>query len=161
MEFGQYVVIPAKDLPLVAKLVEPKRIVADAKQPFALVLTDKEKIIAKLPLALQFNNDEWSAWGFTLTKLGKHVVSGVFGENAETGVDLEDNGIEGDVGAIATMFGVDKKKLDKLLAGEFPDVEKFAKLLGFAVLPITPYDIDSMLADKKKKAKPSPKRSKR
>jgi hypothetical protein len=141
MEFGQYVIIPLKDLAVAKKLVERERILPDKK--FVIILTDEDKIIKKLPLALQFNNDEWSAWGFTLTKLGKHVASGVFGENEETGVDLESNSLDGDIGALAKMFGADKKKLDKILAGDFPDIEKFAKLLGFPILPITPYDIET------------------
>jgi hypothetical protein len=153
MEFAQYVVIPAKDRAIAAKLVEKERIFSGPKERFALVLTDKPKVIAKLPLALSFNNDEWAAWGFELTKLGKTVAAGLFGENAETGVDLEDNFLEGDIGALAAAFGVNRKKLDKLLAPDFPDVEKFANLLGFGVLPITPFDVDQILAERKTKTK--------
>ncbi|CAN5275611.1 hypothetical protein BH09MYX1_BH09MYX1_02640 [soil metagenome] len=152
MDFAQYIVIPAKDRALAASLVEPMRMFGGAKGRFAMVLTEDDEIIAKLPLALEFHNDEYSAWGFTLTRSGTTIVHALFGENEESGASLDDNTLEGDLDALAAMFGVDRKKLDEVLEGQLPDVEKFADFLGFGLYPMTPYDVDRVLEDRKKQA---------
>ena len=148
MDYSQYYVVPVAHRAAVAKLFEKHRIIEEKK--FLIVISDDDKRAAKIDVALAFNNDEWSAWGFTLYKKGKTVANGLFGENCESGVSLEDNCLEGDLDEAAKLLGVDVKKLRKVLEDEDPDVEKFMKVVGFGRYSITPYELDSETPKMKK-----------
>ena len=160
MNYARYVVVLAEHRALAEKLVGVARLFDDEEGRFTMLLTDDAKLIAKLPRALAFHNDEYAAWGFTLTERGKTIAHALFGENSESGVSLEDNALEGDLDAIAMMFGVDPKRLKKRLAGENPDVEKFADFLGFGLYPVTPYDVKDARAPKKEPPKKKPAKKK-
>ena len=56
---------------------------------------------------------------------GKTIANGLFGENEESGVSLDDNCLEGDLDAAAKLLGADAKKLRKVVEASDPDVEKF------------------------------------
>ena len=148
MDYSEYYVVPVAQRAAVAKLFEKHRIIEEDK--FVIVISDDAKRAAKLDVALAFNNDEWSAWGFTLYRKGKPVANGVFGENAESGVSLEDNCLEGDLDEAAKLLDVDAKKLRKVVEAAEPDVEKFVKVVGFGRYSITPYELDSEHPKEKK-----------
>ncbi len=149
MDFSQYYVVPIAHRAAVAKLFEAHRIIEEDK--FVIVIiSDDDKRVAKLDVALAFNNDEWSAWGFTLFVKGKPVANGLFGENDETGVSIEDNCLEGDLDEAAKLLGVDAKKLRKVVESEDADVEKFMKVVGFGRYSITAYELDSAQPKEKK-----------
>jgi len=148
MDYSEYYVVPIAHRKAVAKLFEKHRLIDEKK--FVIVISDKHKLFTKLDVALAFNNDEWSAWGFTLYRKGKPVANGVFGENAESGVSLEDNCLEGDLDAAAKLLGVDAKKFRKVVEAKEPDVEKFVKVVGFGRYSITPYELDSAQPKEKK-----------
>ncbi len=177
MDYSEYYVVPKAGRAAVKKLFESHRIIDDGK--FLVVISDDEKRAAKLDVALQFHNDEWSAWGFTLYAKGKTIANGLFGENEESGVSLDDNCLDGDLDLAAKLLGVDAKKLRKVVEASDPDVEKFIKVVGFGRYSITPYELDSdqpkekkALFDpehfvmengvaKKRTAKPKPKKNKK
>jgi hypothetical protein len=73
---------------------------------------------------------------------GKQVAQGIFGENAESGISLEDNCLEGDLDKAAALLGCDAKKLRAAVEADEPDVEKFIKVVGFGRYSITPYELD-------------------
>ena len=148
MDYSQYYVVPIAHKAAVATLFEAHRLIAEKK--FVIVITDDDKKAKKLDVALAFNNDEWSAWGFTLFAKGKQIATGLFGENAESGVSLEDNCLEGDLDAAAKLLGADAKKLRAVVEAEEPDVEKFMKVVGFGRYSITPYELDSETPKEKK-----------
>jgi hypothetical protein len=148
MDYSEYFVVPAADRRAVGKLFEPHRIIDDGK--FVIVVSNDGKLAGKLNIALEFHNDEWSAWGFTLYAAGKRVAHGLFGENDESGVSLEDNCLEGDIDRAAKLLAVDKTKLRKVLEAGDPDVEKFMKVVGFGRYSITPYELDSASPTQKK-----------
>jgi hypothetical protein len=141
MDYSQYYVVPAAERAAVAKLFEPHRIIDDGK--FLIVVSDDHKLAGKLNVALDFHNDEWSAWGFTLYAKGKQIAHGLFGENDESGVSLEDNCLEGDLDVAAKLLGADAAKLRKMIEVAVPDVEKFIKAVGFGRYSITPFELDS------------------
>lgn len=148
MDYSQYYVVPVAHLAAVKKLFEAHRLIPEKK--FVIVISDDDKKAKKLDVALAFNNDEWSAWGFTLYAKGKQIATGLFGENSESGVSLEDNCLEGDLDAAAKLLGVDAKKFRKVVEAEDPDVEKFVKVVGFGRYSITPYEFDSETPKEKK-----------
>jgi hypothetical protein len=148
MDFSQYYVVPIAHRAAVAKLFEAHRIIEEDK--FVIVISDDEKRAAKLDVALSFNNDEWAAWGFTVYAKGKVVANGIFGENDETGISIDDNCLEGDLDEAARLLGVDAKKLRKVVESEDADVEKFIKVVGFGRYSITPYELDSAQPKEKK-----------
>jgi hypothetical protein len=148
MDFSQYYVVPVAQLAAVTKLFEPHRIIEEEK--FVIVISDDDKRLAKLDVALAFNNDEWAAWGFTLFVKGKPVANGLFGENDETGVSAEDNCLEGDLDEAAKLLDVDPTKLRKVVEAEEPDVEEFMKVVGFERYSITPFELDSAVPKPKK-----------
>jgi hypothetical protein len=140
MDYSEYYVVPIAHRNAVAKIFEKHRLIDEDK--FVIVISDKHKLFTKLPVALAFNNDEWSAWGFTLYVKGKPVAKGLFGENDESGVSLEDNCLEGDLDQAAKLLGVDPKKFRKTVEAAEPDVEKFLKVVGFGRYSVTPYELD-------------------
>jgi hypothetical protein len=142
MDFSEYYVVPIKHRAAVAKLFERHRLIPDGKK-FIIVISNDHKKAKKLDVALAFNNDEWSAWGFELFAKGKTVAKGLFGENCETGVSLDDNCLEGDLDAAAKLLGADAKKFRKVVEAAEPDVEKFLKVVGFGRYSITPLELDS------------------
>lgn len=148
MDYSEYYVVPIAHRKTVAKLFEKHRLIDEKK--FVIVISDKHALFKKLDVALAFNNDEWSAWGFTLYAKGKEIATGLFGENEESGVSLEDNCLEGDLDAAATLLGVDSKKFRKVVEASDPDVEKFMKVVGFDRYSITPYELDSETPKEKK-----------
>jgi hypothetical protein len=148
VDYSEYYVVPIAHRAAVAKLFESHRLIEEDK--FVIVISDDKKRAAKLDVALAFNNDEWSAWGFTLFVKGKPIASGLFGENEESGVSLEDNCLEGDLDKAAKLLGVDPKKLRKVVEAADPDVEKFLKVVGFGRYSITPYELDSEQPKEKK-----------
>jgi len=148
VDYSQYYVVPVAHRKAAAKLFEEHRLIDEKK--FVIVITDDDKKAAKLDVAMAFNNDEWSAWGFTLYAKGKRIATGLFGENAESGVSLEDNCLEGDLDAAAKLLNVDAKKLRKVVEADDPDVEKFMKVVGFGRYSITPYELDSETPKEKK-----------
>src|SRR5688500_5130975 len=89
MDYSMYYVVPTAHRASVTKLFEEHRVIDDGK--FLIVISDDEKALMKLDVVLDFHNDEWSAWGFTLLAKGKQIAHGLFGENAESGVSYEDN----------------------------------------------------------------------
>ncbi len=93
-------------------------------------------------MVLEFRNDEWSAWSFMVCAKGKEIAQGIFGEKAESGISLEDNCLEGDLDAAASLLGCDVKKLKSVVNADDPDVEKFIKAVGFGRYSITPYELD-------------------
>ena len=174
MDYSQYYVVPVAHRAAVAKLFEKHRIIEEKK--FLIVISDDDKKAAKLDVALAFNNDEWSAWGFTLFVKGKTIANGLFGENEESGVSLDDNCLEGDLDEAARLLKVDAKKLRNVVEAEGPDVEKFMEVVGFGRYSITPYELDSetpkekkalfdpehfMMEDGVAKKRPQPKKSKK
>ena len=148
MDYSQYYVVPVAHRAAVAKLFERHRLIDEKK--FVIVVSNDDKKLAKLDVALAFNNDEWSAWGFTLYVKGKPIANGVFGENGESGVSREDNCLEGDLETAAKLLGADAKKLRKVVEAAEPDVEKFMKVVGFGRYSITPYELDSDVPKEKK-----------
>jgi hypothetical protein len=148
MDYSQYYVVPVAHRAAVKKLFEPHRLIDEKK--FVIVISDDDKRAKKLAVALAFNNDEWSAWGFTLFAQGKEIATGLFGENEESGVSLEDNCLEGDLDKAAKLLGVDPKKFRKVVEAADPDVEKFMKVVGFGRYSITPYELDSETPKEKK-----------
>ncbi len=148
MDYSEYYVVPVAQRARVEKLFESHRIIDDGK--FLIVITDDRKRTAKLDVALAFNNDEWSAWGFTLYAKGEPIANGLFGENAESGMSLEDNCLEGDLDRTAKLLSVDVKKLRKVVEASEPDVERFMKVVGFGRYSITPYELDSKQPKEKK-----------
>lgn len=72
---------------------------------------------------------EGSAWGFELWVDGKQLGSATYGENAEWGIDGDDNGFDGDEAKVAEALGATAAKLRKCLNDD--GVERFCKLVGF------------------------------
>jgi hypothetical protein len=140
MDYSQYFVVPARDKARVIKLFDPMCIIDDGK--FIIAVSEDQKLAKKLDLVLDFNNDEWSAWGFALFRKGKVVAEGLFGENLESGVSFEDNCLEGDLDKMAELLEVSAAKLKRIVESEDPDVDAFIKLVGFGRYSITPYDIE-------------------
>jgi len=150
MDFSHYLVVPIAHRTQVKKLFDARRVTDEKK--FSIVFSDDPKLIKQLDLALEFTNDEWSAWSFTLYAKGKQLAYGVFGENEETGISLEDNCLEGDLDEAARLLGASPKKLRKVLEeDEGSDVEAFVKAVGFGRYSMTAHEVDSML--KKEDAK--------
>jgi hypothetical protein len=148
MDYSEYFVVPKAERRAVEKLFERHRIIDDGK--FVIVVSNDGKLARKLDVVLEFNNDEWSAWGFTLYAEGKAVATGLFGENEESGVSLEDHCLEGDLAKAAKLLAVDATMLRKVLEASEPDVEKFMKVVGFGRYSITPYELDSARPTEKK-----------
>lgn len=96
--------------------------------PF-IVWDSNEDFENKWDWLLKVFDAEGSAWGFTLFKKGKEIFSATYGENMEWGIDLTDNGFEGDLSKASEEFGVKLNKLEKCLNDK--GVEKFCKLVGF------------------------------
>jgi hypothetical protein len=158
MDYSQYFVVPIAHERAVQELFEERRLIHDGK--FWIVISDDQKALKKLPVALDFHNDEWSAWGFTVYRAGVQVAHGLFGENAESGVSLEDNTLDGDLDAAATLLGVVPKKLRAVVEEDEPSVEKFMKAVGFGRYSITPYELDREPRGEKQEMfdpKPAPK----
>jgi hypothetical protein len=158
MDYSQYFVVPKAAAANVAKLFEERRIIDDGK--FLIVISDDHKAADKLDVVLDFHNDEWAAWGFLLLAKGKQVAQGIFGENAESGISLEDNCLEGDLDKAAALLGCNAKKLRTVLEGDEPDVEKFIKVVGFGRYSITPYELDRATRSEKQELFDPPKAKK-
>lgn len=156
MDFSDYYLVPVAHRATVAKLFDAKRVAEH--DAFVAVITDDDKRIAKVPVAMHFHNDEWSAWGFTVLENGKAIAHGLFGENAETGVSLDDNVLEGDLDLAARLLGVERTRFHE--AVETEDVETFVNLLDVPLMSITPSLLARELgaeAKTKAKAKAKPK----
>ena len=156
MDFSHYLVVPIAHRSQVKKVFDPRRVTDEKK--FSIVFSDDRKLIKQLEVALEFVNDEWSAWSFTLYAKGKEVAHGVFGENDETSITLDDNCLEGDLDLAAKLLGVTPKRFRAVLEDEAQDVEAFVKVVGFGRYSMTAHEVDSMLkkedaAKKKGKAK--------
>ena len=140
-EVGKLTKLPAKS----RKLVEMMTKGIKKTDKWIELPIDEPKLPKLVDVAVHFNNYEWSAWDFDVFAKGKCILSGCFGENGEAGIDESMNELDGDVAKAASLLAVDPKKLAKILDDE--DMEKFAKLVGFEILPITPTDLENFGGD--------------
>ncbi len=139
MEYTDYWVVKGEPTEIRTRLqkVAKKGVVVDVDESelVAFVVEGYSVLDAPKKLAKQFEwmlgvwDAEGSAWGFDLWIDGKVLASATYGENAEWGIDEDQNGFEGDVAATAKALGMTKKKLEKFLDED--GVEKFCKAVGF------------------------------
>ena len=97
--------------------------------PFVIDGHTEKKLLKSFDWLLRVWDAEGGAWGFDLYVKGKMVTQAIYGENAEWGIDEDDNGFDGDIDESATLLGTTKKKLEKCL--DESGVEKFCKAVGF------------------------------
>jgi hypothetical protein len=149
MEFGDYYLIRGSDISKLRGLkgagVKGAQLFAKnaKKEKWIPVPVDNAKIPKLVDVALHLRDDEGSAWELEVYAKGKRIAYCLYGQNAETGVSLEDNECTGDWDKVAKLLGVDAKKLKAILKPKFPDLDKVAKLVGFPVIPITSTDMES------------------
>lgn len=162
MEYSAYYVIPTKEvdklssLPPISMQVDDEALeniqlveLGPDKKWFIWVPEEEEDetIPQKVDVALYFENHEWASWQFRLYYQGKDIASGCFGENDESGVSLEDNYFNGDLKHVAEILQVDETNLKKILTAKEPNVEHFAELIGFEIIPVTPNDLQQIEED--------------
>jgi hypothetical protein len=143
MEFGDYYLVRASELSKLRGLKGAQMFAStkpNKNERWIPVPLDSAKIPKLVDVALHFRDDEGGAYELEVYAKGKRIAYGLWGENEETGVSLEDNECTGDWNKVATLLDVDAKKLKKLLESDFPDMAKVAKLVGFPIIPITPSD---------------------
>lgn len=133
MEYTDYYVAKGK-IETAKEIIEKEvhhAIIDDSQDDFFpfIVWDSNEDFENKWDWLLKVFDAEGGAWGFSLYKSGKIIIKATYGENSEWGIDLEDNGYEGDLNEAAEELGVKISKLEKCLNDK--GVEKFCKLVGF------------------------------
>lgn len=145
MNYSQYYLIPAEEIDKIEKIDEYSDKILPGNERWEIVVADTadSKLEQYVDMAIGFNNYEWDAWGFDFYWKGKAVVQLLFGENAEAGIDAEENYKKGSIQEMADLLKISSQKIEDILATEdVPDVEKFAELLDFPIMPVTAYDFE-------------------
>jgi hypothetical protein len=109
-----------------------KAIIMDNEGDFIpfVVLQVKDNFEKKWDWLLKVFDAEESAWGFDLYISGKNIMSATYGENAEWGINLSDNGSKGNKSEAADALKINVEDLEKCLNDR--GVNKFCELVGFA-----------------------------
>lgn len=133
MEYTDYYVAKG-DKTTIKQIIEKEvtdAIIDDVQDGFIpfIVWDADEDFEEKWDWLLSVFDAEGGAWGFTLYNSGKELFSATYGENSEWGIDLSDNGYEGDLNKAAEVLGVKVNALEKCFNPH--GVEKFCKLVGF------------------------------
>ncbi len=89
----------------------------------------RKTYVAQFDWLLSVFDAESAAWGFSICVSGEEVGSAVYGDNAEWGIAKKDNGLTGELEAIAEALGVPAAKFSECL--HEGGVEGFCTLVGF------------------------------
>lgn len=134
MEYTDYYVAKgnAATLRLTLEECADKALVADSPDagfsPFVAVGTPDD-FESRFDWLLSVFDAEGGAWGFQLYIDGAEIASATYGENAEWGIDLSDNGFTGDMDATAGALGTTTAALEACLNAD--GVEAFCRAVGF------------------------------
>ena len=142
MEYSKYFLIRPAEIDKIRTL-DASRSLFEADDGWAYVVSEDEAVPKAVDIAVDFHNDEWACWGFSIFSGGKVIFTGLFGENGESGISFDDNELIGELSVAAVALGVDETSLREVTNGwenQLPDIQAFADLLGFGVYQVSPYD---------------------
>lgn len=96
--------------------------------PFVVSYQNKDAFYQSFPWLVHIWETEGHAWGFEVLVNEIQIGQGLFGESVEWGVNRSQNGLQGELSAVASALGITSEQLKATLHDL--GVEDFCKLLG-------------------------------